>query len=309
MPNDKNGINAEQHRNTGAIEEDRKRAETVGLILEALRRKVHTMRYQRSTLTFGDEEKVILKRLNTAVLSACAQGFTVGVMSFIFLRYLRRSALNRQRQNFSAPSGRLDGVHNSPFHRQQQEAVPSLSSVGRQGKNARTSYDASTRCEQYTWWGYLGFFVDGALCTSIAMLTSIQFIDMKTILDEFSTIPLLQGHSVISEEICPVVLRELKNLGYGYDMEIGTGTERKKDVESVYFNAFADFGNNCELRRLHARGLKLESGLDLTGESPQTTPSCNALTEKELSSEKEEDWSIEIWAEATTSDQNEHGRA
>lgn len=317
MPEDSSNMQRREEARTAKQKEEKLRQE--GLIVESvlgsLQRKLDDIRMTRgaSSVKLEDAEKEILLKLNN---SGLLPGAAVGALSFALLRRVRHVVLQRrfqalnkqhpQHPQHNHPSGQSNGnthVQNSPFQAQSSQFPPPISIPER------------SPLQEPLVLKVLGLILDGTVSFAIAVMASMQFTDMKMILQEFSRIPLLQGHSVVAEEFCPVVLEELQRLDQtmnasSSDTSSSTSSDWKKDVQSVYLKAIVDFGKHCEQRRVYESRLQQEQGLD--GEKPFhmsiPAPGVPQGDWEDSSGVGNNDWMMEeenTWADDLTRDQGD----
>ncbi|GAX11212.1 hypothetical protein FisN_9Hh309 [Fistulifera solaris] len=250
-PEDPNSQRREEAR---MVKSQKEKLRQEGLIVESvlssLQRKLDNIRMTRgaSSVKLEAAEKEILLKLNN---SGLLPGAAAGILSFVLLRRVRRIVLQRRFQaSLKPPSNNIPGangnshVQNSPFQAPSSSFPPPIS-------------NGPPPLQEPLVLKVLGLILDGTVSFAVAVMASVQFTDMKMILQEFSRIPLLQGHSVVAEEFCPVVLEELQRLDR--DMK---SSDWKKDVQSLYLKAIVDFGKHCEQRRVYENRLQQEQGLD-----------------------------------------------
>lgn len=300
--------NAKRREEARTAKEKEEKLRQEGLIVESvlarLQQKLDDIRMTRgaSSVKLEDAEKEILLKLNN---SGLLPGAAVGALSFALLRRVRHVVLQRrfralnsqQTSHMNHHPGTTNGnthVQNSPFQAQQSSSQfpPPISIPDHKPLQEPLVLKV------------LGLILDGTVSFAIAVMASVQFTDMKMILQEFSRIPLLQGHSVVAEEFCPVVLEELQRL----DQTMNASSDWKQDVQSVYLKAIVDFGKHCEQRRVYESRLQQEQGLDVEKPFHMSVPAPGVPQgDWEDSSGTGNDWMSDdsSWADDLTRDQED----
>jgi hypothetical protein len=303
-PEDNNSQRREEARMAKSQKEKlRQEGLIVESVLASVQKKLDTIRMTRgaSSVKLEAAEKEILLKLNN---SGLLPGAAAGILSFVLLRRVRRLVLQRRFQASLKPPLSTPGangnthVQNSPFQ------APSAAS------SFPPPISTAEPLQEPLILKVLGLILDGTVSFAIAVMASVQFTDMKMILQEFSRIPLLQGHSVVAEEFCPVVLEELQRLDR--DMNSSTSSDWKKDVQSVYLKAIVDFGKHCEQRRVYENRLQQEQGLDPEKPFHMSIPAPGVPQEdwednNSTLTDSSTDWMNEdtSWADDLTRDQGE----
>lgn len=203
-----------------------------------------------------DPERQVLLRINN---SGLLKGATAGILSFIFLRRVRSSLLNRviikvQQEKQHPRSGMGNGIHhvgNSPFQ-QQAHPIPPLSS--------NTPLENMLRRRQNPWSfpNILGWFLDASVSFFVAATSSLLFTDRKMVLQSISTLPLIEGKSRVAAELCPSMIQHYREL----QQEQPDVMDLLDNPQTDYLKAIRTFCVSCQRRQKQEEMLRETMGLD-----------------------------------------------
>jgi hypothetical protein len=99
--------------------------------------------------------------------------------------------------------------------------------------------------------------LDSAVAFSIAATTSLIFTDRQKVLSTLAQIPLVQGTSRVSKELCPGILRELE----GVRKESAASRDMVDHPQSPPLAAFVEFAKNCQIRDSFERQFRRANGM------------------------------------------------
>lgn len=223
-----------------------------------------------SDAQFGlsDKEKQVL---NTMVGAGNMEGIIAGVATFVFLRrfpkYLRqRAASKRAAQRGDGYTLDVPGKA-SPFHNSQPIPNPAHDKANEGG---------------FIWRSFQ-FTLDLTISTLVGLQVAVYMVDQERMRKNFSEIPLMEGHSAISDHFCGPSIKEYQRQ-WNYDpnrailespkeQQNETGKrkvkplppfDRKdilKDPELFPLKALVDFTKNCMKRQALERRIREERGM------------------------------------------------
>ncbi|KAL3827054.1 hypothetical protein ACHAXA_007561 [Cyclostephanos tholiformis] len=202
-------------------------------------------------------EKRILNEMNGMGLS---RGMLSGVACFAFLRIspgmISRMLQRRAARGGWARGGDGDGIAttpSNPFHRSSSSGYefdsPNNGRPGLMFRLFRLSLDAFT-----------------SLC--VGAYASLYFIDKDKLMRKFAEIPLVEGRSLLSEELCGDFAREFKKFdrriwdeNHPYLTSGGMpDNASNKDDKNEFRNAIQGFVANCRRRDIYEREIRIERG-------------------------------------------------
>jgi len=209
-------------------------------------------------------ERKILLSINNLGLK---EGVACGLLSLLFLRKVRSTFLKRivaqqrkqqrqQQQQQNADGSGPAQTYSSPFQ-QQQQGQQFLAGGCRPTPSQQLDYAIHQRQRPFSFINVFGWFLDIAVSFSVAATTSLIFTDRKQILNNLSSIPLVEGRSRVADEFCPAVVAEAKS--------IRDENPFHKDMidhpQSTTLKALMEFCTNCRRRSAMERRLRQEQGL------------------------------------------------
>jgi len=213
-------------------------------------------------------EKAMLTKMNNNGMVA---GMVAGVASFVFLRRGPRLLSGHMlRRSGGAAGYRFD--RRSPFDtaagagRQQQLPSQNHIPVGGDGGAA-----GGAPKRPGLFFRTIKFGVDVAVSAFFAAYMSAVWTDKKKMLNDAAEIPLVEGRSLIADELCDDFIRQ-----YGLtSQEVwrqhtgrdggSTNTGSTDDEPSDVLSAIETFVANCQRRNIHERTLRQEEGLRVGG--------------------------------------------
>jgi hypothetical protein len=192
---------------------------------------------KRNVFRLEPAEKALLTQVNNFGLY---EGMAAGVLTLISLRRLRRIVHVRRH----GPPANI-----SPFSNQ---ASPFNPLVTPPPPRSRFSFGS-----------IFGWLLDSTASFCVAATVSWMYTDTSKIQQKLTEIPLTPGRSVVSEEFCPLVLRELRQLiaqsdnhdndhNYDSDSDPTFNHVDMRDIinhpHSPYLRSMITFGVNCQRR-------------------------------------------------------------
>ena len=203
-------------------------------------------------------EKRILNEMNSIGLS---KGILSGLACFAFLRTSPRFISNYLRRRAGSSGADVNSGAPNPF---QQQATSS-------------GYKFDQNVEQRPGIVFRGvrLLLDSFVSLSIGAYASMFFTDTNKMMQKFSTIPLVEGRSLLSEQLCGDFTQEFRN----YDRQIwnsrhpsltGGDVSRSEDIEG-FRDLIQGFVANCQRREIYEKEIRAEQGLN--AEDPVIIPS------------------------------------
>lgn len=198
-----------------------------------------------------NEERKILTEMNSLGLT---NGILSGIACFAFLRW-SPGAISRfliRRRAASSGFGSKPPDLANPFHRPssyQLEPPPGDQVTA----NAPNFIIRGLR---------LG--LDIFVSMSIGAYASIFFIDKDRLMKQFSEIPLVQGRSIISEELCRDFsdeFRKYKRVTWDNNHPALSGGLGNGNEKSDFISGVEGFVANCRRRSIYEKDLRIEQGL------------------------------------------------
>ena len=175
-------------------------------------------------------EKKLLSKINN---NGMAKGLGVGLVTFLFLRrgprLMSRYIMNQQRQQ---RGGGMNGT----------------SSTGKSGYHFDINSTSTNNFQQIMdekpslFMRTIKFGLDVFVSMSIAMYGSIYFTDKHKLMNDLSNIPLVEGRSLISDELCDDFIDVYK--------AIPKRIWDKYDGKSEPLDAISQFVKNCLRRKI-----------------------------------------------------------
>ena len=207
--------------------------------------------YQKPEYT---AEKKILGEMNNLGLS---KGILAGLGCFAFLRIspkLISKALRRRAEVTTAQGG------NNPFH---QSSSYKLDPPPNSGGNIERLERPGLAFR------LMRLSLDTFVSLSIGAYTSLWFVDKDKMMRSFSDIPLVEGRSLLSEELCGDFTKEFKKL----DPQIWDRRSSTVDHDEKmnFRNTIQRFVVNCQRRAICEDEMRKERGV--RDDEPVVTPS------------------------------------
>jgi len=192
-------------------------------------------------------EKKILGEMNNIGLS---KGILAGLGCFAFLRISPRliSKALRRRAGVTTTQG-----GNNPFHQSSKYKLdPPPNPLGGQQNVERLERPGLA-------FRLMRLSLDTFVSLSIGAYTSLWFVDKDKMMRSFSDIPLVEGRSLLSEELCGDFTREFKKL----DTQVW---DRKRstinhDEKMNFRNTIQGFVVNCQRRAICEDEMRKERGM------------------------------------------------
>ncbi|KAL3801802.1 hypothetical protein HJC23_001198 [Cyclotella cryptica] len=198
-----------------------------------------------------NEERKILTEMNSLGLT---NGILSGLACFAFLRWSPGAIsryLMRRRAAISGFGSKTPDVAN-PFNRSsgyQLEPPP-----GDHGNATAPNFVIRG----------LRLGLDIFVSMSIGAYASILFIDKDRLMKQFSEIPLVQGRSIISEELCSDFseeFRKYKRDTWDKNHPALSGGLGKGNEKSDFISVVEGFVANCKRRSIYEKDIRTEQGL------------------------------------------------
>lgn len=192
-------------------------------------------------------EKRILNEMNSIGLS---KGILSGLACFAFLRTSPRFISNYLRRRAGSSGADINSGAPNPF---QQQASSS-------------GYKFDQNVEQRPGIVFRGvrLLLDSFVSLSIGAYASMFFTDTNKMMQKFSTIPLVEGRSLLSEQLCEDFTQEFRN----YDRQIwnsrhpsltGGDVSRSEDIGG-FRDLIQGFVANCQRREIYEQEIRAEQG-------------------------------------------------
>jgi hypothetical protein len=212
-----------------------------------------------STFQLNDSERDLLYRLNSLGLK---EGAFAGIVTLVGLRRVRASFLRRifrERERMSASTQPQPPPSQSPLVPPHALNSPFNSGVNAIPPSSPTKLDGCirTRSRPFSIANLFGWALDSAVAFSIAATTSLIFADRQKVLSTLAQIPLVQGTSRVSKELCPGILRELE----GVRKESAASRDMVDHPQSPPLAAFVEFAKNCQIRDSFERQFRRANGM------------------------------------------------
>jgi hypothetical protein len=225
--------------------------------LEELQRDGSDARGERGFL-LNDSERDLLYRLNSLGFK---EGFFAGIVTLVGLRRVRASFLRRlvrERDRMSA-STHPPQSSQSPFVPPHAQHSPFNSGINAIPPSSSSKLDGyiRKRSSPFSIVNLFGWALDSAVALSVAATTSLIFTDRQKVFGTLAQIPLVQGTSRVSQELCPGILRELEAVRN----ESAASREMVDNPQSPPLAAFVEFAKNCQLRGSFERQFRKAHGM------------------------------------------------
>lgn len=230
------------------------------------------------------ERKILMDINNSGLL----EGAAAGILTFVALRSLRSGLLQRLRQAQAAggnPAMPPNGRHapKSPFQQYHKPPAGPSAEPPKTAEQLLTSGGIAEGARSGRTGGpggallsLLSFLVDGTLSLFVAASVSLR--RPNQLMEKIAEIPLVEGHSGISDELCPEFLRELR-LMHEEESAGGDGAalralrrEALRNPQTPPLQSLLAFCHNCQRRAVYERQLRLEAGLALDAPVPIPPP-------------------------------------
>jgi len=203
-------------------------------------------------------EKRILNEMNSIGLS---KGILSGLACFAFLRTSPRLISNYLRRRAGSNSADINSGAPNPF---QQKASSSGYKFDSQNVERPGLVFRGVR-----------LLLDSFVSLSIGAYASMFFTDTNEMMRKFSTVPLVEGRSLLSEQLCGDFTQEFRN----YDRQVwnnkhpsltGGDVSRSEDIDG-FRDLIQGFVVNCKRREIYEKEIRAEQGLG--ADDPVTIPS------------------------------------
>lgn len=215
-------------------------------------------------------EKRILNEMNSIGLS---KGMLSGLACFAFLRISPRLISNYLRRRVAGGSGiNNSGASKNPF---QQSSSNSNSGY------KFDSFPASSQNEERPGLIFRGvrLMLDTFVSMSIGAYASIYFTDTTKMMEKFEKIPLVEGRSLLSEQLCDDFTKEFKSYGKQFwnsrhhAMTTDNSDDNRGGDEGGEFRELIQgFVANCRRREIYEKDIRQEQGLGANDEVIVPTP-------------------------------------
>ncbi|EEC46379.1 predicted protein [Phaeodactylum tricornutum CCAP 1055/1] len=232
--------------------------------MEVFQRKLDVLRSDSSSqdsFQLEPQERAALLQINNFGL---IEGAIAGGFSLFVLRRVRngltarlyqttqqqqpRNPANAPPSPFSPP-GTTPHVTNSPF---QNTPPPPLPLSAAPSGAPSPSPGAVLR-------GF-GWLTDVVVAFAVAVATSVACTDTKVILKILGDLPLVEGHSKVSQELCPEISTAWKRALR--DPQVNSDLLEHPDTP--YLQAVQEFYHNCQRRDAYERQLRKDKGVSST---------------------------------------------
>ncbi|KAL3778642.1 hypothetical protein ACHAW5_007532 [Stephanodiscus triporus] len=236
-------------------------------------------------------EKRILNDMNNMGLH---KGVMSGVACLAFLRFAPR-AIGRLMQRRAARNGTMMGgdgasATNNPFHHRSPagyEFDPPAAVGTRPNNNGRPGF----------FFRVFRLSLDTFVSLSVGAYASLYFIDKDKMMKKFAEIPLVEGRSLLSEELCGDFAKEFKKFDrrtWDANHPSLTSGVRNVNVDDGrdFRNTILGFVANCRRRGLYEREMRITQGLGddaIVAIPPPGVPSDIAVSLDDLFEEEERD--------------------
>jgi len=231
---------------------------------------------ERSSDDFKAEKDVA----RNANLSGIRWGIGSTAMSFFILRRVPVYLMRRVQRNHASSLSRNETKNSSsnPFmnpgsHRHKQSPHQA------QGpNNEKIELPLRQGWIRYT----LGLLIDVNLSLWTGVSVTSYMINAKELLGQFEKMPLIEGRSVLSEELCPdftAVYKDIRDK-HKYDWN---NPKRSNDA----INTIQNFVKNCEKRKACEKSLRMQQGL--TSNIPVAIPSPGVPASTPITEDEEEE--------------------
>jgi len=196
-------------------------------------------------------EKRVLNEMNSIGLS---KGILTGLACFAFLRTSPRLISNYMRRRAGSSGADINSGAPNPF---QQKA-----------SGSGYKFDSSLNNQNVERPGLLfrgvRLLLDSFVSLSIGAYASIFFTDTTKMMEKFSTVPLVEGRSLLSEQLCGDFSQEFQK----YDRQIWNSNHPSLtggDVSGEDIDGFREliqgFVVNCKRREIYEKEIRAEQGL------------------------------------------------
>lgn len=199
-------------------------------------------------------EKRILNDMNSIGLS---KGIISGLACFAFLRTSPRLISNYLRRRAGSSGADINAGAPNPF---QQKA-----SSGSGYKFDSLQKNESVERPGLVFRG-VRLMLDSFVSLSIGAYASIFFTDTTKMMEKFSTVPLVEGRSLLSEQLCRDFTKEFQQ----YDRTVWNSTHPSltggdvsgggKDIDG-FRDLIQGFVVNCKRREIYEKEIRAEQGL------------------------------------------------
>lgn len=212
-------------------------------------------------------EKRILNEMNSIGLS---KGMLSGLACFAFLRISPRLISNYLRRRVAGGGGINSSASKNPFQQ-------SSSSSGYKFD----SFPASSQNEERPGLVFRGvrLMLDTFVSMSIGAYASIYFTDTTKMMEKFEKIPLVEGRSLLSEQLCHDFTKEFKSYGKQFwnsrhhAMTTDNSNDNRGGGEGGEFRELIQgFVANCRRREIYEKDIRQEQGLGANDEVIVPTP-------------------------------------
>jgi hypothetical protein len=207
-------------------------------------------------------EKRILNEMNSIGLS---KGMLSGLACFAFLRISPRLISNYLRRRVAGGGGiNNSSASKNPFQQ-------SSSSSGYKFD----SFPASSQNEERPGLIFRGvrLMLDTFVSMSIGAYASIYFTDTNKMMEKFEKIPLVEGRSLLSEQLCHDFTKEFKsygkqfwNIGHHAMTTDNSDDNRGGDEGGEFRELIQGFVANCRRREIYEKDIRQEQGLGANDE-------------------------------------------
>mmetsp|Transcript_31539 Transcript_31539/g.64990 ORF Transcript_31539/g.64990 Transcript_31539/m.64990 type:complete len:315 (+) Transcript_31539:184-1128(+) len=203
-------------------------------------------------------EKKILNDMNNNGLS---KGLLATLASFIFLRWSPGAISRHLRKRAAASAGTGSGGSGSgnPFNKTGGYKLDPPSSEGMAG---RTSIDNAEKPGLF--FQAVRLCVDTFVSLSVGAYASMYFLDSPKMMKQASEIPLVEGRSLLSEELCRDFSAEFKKYNrrtWDPNHQALSGGSGSGSNESNFKDMIEGFVVNCKRRSIYEEDLRNEQGL------------------------------------------------
>lgn len=211
-------------------------------------------------------EKRILNEMNSIGLS---KGMLSGLACFAFLRISPRLISNYLRRRVAGGGGINSSASKNPFQQM------SSSSSGYKFD----SFPASSQNEERPGLIFRGvrLMLDTFVSMSIGAYASIYFTDTNKMMEKFEKIPLVEGRSLLSEQLCHDFTKEFKSYGKQFwnsrhHAMTTDNNNRGGDEGGEFRELIQGFVANCRRREIYEKDIRQEQGLGANDEVIVPTP-------------------------------------
>jgi hypothetical protein len=234
-------------RRSSSVDRQKMEAKLVNRFMTLFSEKMDEMqereaKSKRNVFRLEPAEKALLTQVNNFGLY---EGMAAGVLTLISLRRLRRIVHVRRH----GPSTNV-----TPFSSQASPFNPVVTTPP--PPRSRFSFGS-----------IFGWLLDSTASFCVAATVSWMYTDTSKIQSKLTEIPLTPGRSVVSEEFCPLVLRELRQLiaqSDSHDDSELDSTFHHVDMRDIinhphspYLRSMITFGVNCQRRITRQEELSL----------------------------------------------------